>query len=116
MARAVAAAVAGRHHVEIEIGHQAENRQHLIQHFAVLRRHANRDVEVAVVAQLTDYAREFDGFGTRPEHEQDLAGRQSFRASINKKRCSAGRCAGGIDLLNRCRAGTRPFQAVVVIQ
>jgi hypothetical protein len=61
-----------RHHVEVEIGRDLERIQHLIEHAAVLRRHADfHRVSIREVAEVADQRRELDGFRPGSEDEKD---------------------------------------------
>jgi hypothetical protein len=65
--------LAGTHEVEIDLGGDAEDRQHLIEHLPVLGGDADADGEVVRrLAELGDERSHLDGFGPGAEDEQQF--------------------------------------------
>ena len=71
-ARQVAERLAGAHQVEVGIGRDAEERQHLVEHLAVLRGGEDAHVAEPFRAQAVDHRRELHGFRPRAECDRDL--------------------------------------------
>ena len=60
------------HDVEIEIRPHAEELQHLIEHLAMLRRHAEPHAQAWLALQGLDHGQHLDGLGPRPEYHEDF--------------------------------------------
>lgn len=72
----------GLHQVQIVVGNDPGDCQHLIEHLAVLRRNADDRHEARIVLQCRDHRKQLDRFGTGPEHDEDL-GRGSHAVPPN---------------------------------
>ena len=81
------------HDVEVVVRHDFEQAQHLIEHFAVLRGHADARVEPFGCRQLLDERGHLDGFGASTENGQNAA------------------CHGGLRSVYRART-TRALTAI----
>ena len=58
------------HQVQVMIGRHLERPQHLVEHGAVLRRHAQFDLEIrSLPAEVQQHRAEFDGFGPGAQDE-----------------------------------------------
>ena len=62
------------HDVEIVVGHEPGNLQHLVEHPAMLPGHADAAVEARVVGQRVAQREELDRFGARAEDGEDAYG------------------------------------------
>jgi hypothetical protein len=60
------------HQVQIELGRNLEQLQHLIEHLAVLGGHAHAGIEGGVGLEGFDQGGHFDGFGAGAEDEEDF--------------------------------------------
>src|SRR3546814_3825794 len=60
------------HHVEIDVRDDARDLKHLIEHFAMLGRHAHSHVDPAPLAQGMDNGKHFDCFRPGSENRHDL--------------------------------------------
>ncbi len=64
--------LARRHHVEIHIGHDSGDREHLIEQAAMLRGDAGADTEPALRLKRLDDGEELDRFRARAEYDENL--------------------------------------------
>lgn len=60
-------------HVQVEIGDDVEQPQHLVQHMPVLTRHADSQLEIAGSLDAVDQRRHFDGFRPGPKYGEDFS-------------------------------------------
>ena len=58
------------HQVEVDVGRNAADLQHLVEQFAMLRRHRNAHIHAAVVLQRVDDREHLDRLGPRAEADQ----------------------------------------------
>ena len=76
----------GLHHVEIVLGYDPGDLQHLVQHLAVLRRNADLDAEPIVRLERGDDRKQLDGFRTRPGDEGGESALASWAAFATLQR------------------------------
>src|SRR5215472_17577705 len=60
------------HQIQVGIGSNLKNVQHLVQHLAMLCGNTDSAPKTRIAAKSQDYRREFDGFRTRTEYDRDF--------------------------------------------
>lgn len=61
------------HQTQIMVGRDRGQRQHLIQHIAMLPGHQDTAVKARIARQFMQQGEQLDRFGPGPKHGQDLA-------------------------------------------
>ena len=77
--------LAGPHHVEVEVGRDPEERQHLVEHLAMLGGHADARREARVGPQGEHDRRHLDRLGPRPENAQNPERHAACRPPMQRR-------------------------------
>src|SRR5690606_6424875 len=97
------------HRVKINVGCDAGDVEHLVEHIAMLRGHAHTHVD-ALAAQRVNDRKHFDRFRTSPENSHDykmLCTAHVVKYGLSAKACDTLKLAGGHE---KFRLGSRSLQ------
>ena len=74
------------HEVQVNVGCNAEDIQHLVQHLAVLGRDASTHLKLLRAGlQGANHGGHFDGFGPRAKNDQNLLPRHNAHLSFRRE-------------------------------
>ncbi len=93
----------GAHQIEIDVGRDRKEVQHLIQHLSMLRGHADSCIDPGSVLQRLHQRRHLDRFGTGADDEQD--GGEWFVLPGRRRHCYGALGGWGVS----CKRSARSF-------